>query len=791
MWSGLVLLLSPAAFVGGLSTSAEAQCVSVSPISSSTPGDTATITNNECITASGTNEDGIRSAGADATITNFGTITKSGGDGYGISSSGANANITNSGTVTAAGMFRDGISSIGGNATIIITNSGTVTTDGRFGDGISSEGLNATITNSGRITTSGSDGTGISSIGGNATITITNSGTITTSGRGARGIASTGVNATITNSGIITTSGSNGNGIFSDGANADVTNSGTIATTGGAGHGIRSTGASAVIHNTGSMTTRGVNAQGIRSFGDDARIRNSGTITTFGDRNEAESWSSRGIWSSGARATIVNSGMITTRGVEGNGIELTGSDAAVTNSGTIAATFHGILVENGGAMLSNSGTITAGAGFFGIRVNGAGSVGTLVNAQGGAAPLTYSGALPATYTVIVRSLSSFGQLAVTSPSGSMTFGVDPLSALASNRYTDVLTGVSAEAITNEETLFSLGGFAWRLSAGSAADSWDLLVLPDIINTQLGLQSNASAVRGVLGQRAASTAFALDYDCSVFDQHGFCVSVGFRNTQMGSNYADSGETAGLLSAAYRVTQELRIGGFIDQGLVSQSPVGVDPKNTQPMLGAFAVYQENPDFSGFMIRAALAHQEGDLRITRPELENTEPGTGRARTSALAFGGEVAYGFPVDSGWVAQPYLGLRRSDSQRQGYTETTSDSVEFPITYNRFGQQVTSATAGLRLRGAITPQFSLTFGAGVEYDLDSKMYRYAGTSAISGMETFSVNAGQQQNETRAVGSAGMRYMIASNQALGFDASVRQMPYGNDPAITTMLRYSIGF
>jgi outer membrane protein W len=96
-----------------------------------------------------------------------------------------------------------------------------------------------------------------------------------------------------------------------------------------------------------------------------------------------------------------------------------------------------------------------------------------------------------------------------------------------------------------------------------------------------------------------------------------------------------------------------------------------------------------------------------------------------------------------------------------------------------------------LRGAITPQFSLTFGAGVEYDLDSKMYRYAGTSAISGMETFSVNAGQQQNETRAVGSAGMRYMIASNQALGFDASVRQMPYGNDPAITTMLRYSIGF
>ena len=143
------------------------------------------------------------------------------------------------------------------------------------------------------------------------------------------------------------------------------------------------------------------------------------------------------------------------------------------------------------------------------------------------------------------------------------------------------------------------------------------------------------------------------------------------------------------------------------------------------------------------------------------------------------------------MAQPYAGLRRSDSQRQGYVETTSDSVQFPITYNRFGQMVTSGTAGLRLHGAITPEFSLTFGAGMEYDLNSKMDRYSGTSTIAGLESFSINASQQQNEVRAVGSAGMRYMIASNQAVAFDASVRQMPYGNDPSITTMLRYSIGF
>jgi hypothetical protein len=440
------------------------------------------------------------------------------------------------------------------------------------------------------------------------------------------------------------------------------------------------------------------------------------------------------------------------------------------------------------------GTITAGAGSRGIRVGGPGSVVTLTNGQGGATPLTYLGALPATYNVLVRSLSNFGRLAVTSPSGSMTFGVDATSTLAANRYTDVLTGVTASAITNEETEFTLGRFAWMLTAGSATDSWDLLARllgPDAPNTLLGLQSNAYAVRSMLAQRAAATTFALDYDCSVFDAHGVCVSVGFRNSQIGSDYADTGEPAGLLTVAYRVTPEFRIGGFIDQNMVSQSPDGVDPKNTQPMFGAFAVYQENADFSGLTIRAALAYQEGDLRITRPELTDTEAGTGTARTTALAFGGEIAYGVALDGTWVAQPYAGMRRSDSQRRGYTETTSDSVEFPITYSRFGQQVTSATAGLRLRGAITPEFSLTFGAGMEHDLNSKVDRYAGTSTIPDLETFSINASQQQNETRAVGSAGMRYMIASNQALGFDVSVRQLPYGDDPSITTMWRYSIGF
>jgi hypothetical protein len=511
------------------------------------------------------------------------------------------------------------------------------------------------------------------------------------------------------------------------------------------------------------------------------------------------------------------SGTAGPHGNGGPGIALTGgSDNVVMNmpqgiirggdaGGPTGTGGDGILVSGGTAIIVNGGTIAGGlsgaqgGASYGIRVAPGATVSLLVNAQGGNTPLTYHGALPQTYQVFVQSPDNFGRLVVTSPSsppgpsGRMAFGIAVGSSpTIGTTYEDVLVGVDAEFL--ESVTGASGDFGWTLLDPQNDGIWDLLVRalgPDAANTLLGLQANSNAVRSVLTQRAAMASFALDNDCSVFDTYGLCVSVVFRTSQIGSEYNDNGETAGILSFAYRVTPEFRVGGFIDQSLTSNTPVGVNAKNTQPMLGAFAVYQENANFSGLTLRAAMAYQQGDLRITRPELDNTEPGTGRARTTALAFGGEIAYGFPIDDTWVAQPYAGVRRSDSQRQGYVEAISDTVTSPLTYNRFGQVVTSGTAGLRLRGAITPQFSLTFGAGMEYDLNSKVDRYAGTSTIPNLETFSINASQQQNELRAVGSAGMRYMVASNQAIAFDASVRQMPYGNDPSITTMVRYSIGF
>ncbi len=147
----------------------------------------------------------------------------------------------------------------------------------------------------------------------------------------------------------------------------------------------------------------------------------------------------------------------------------------INNSGTISSNTYGIL--NSYSLITtinNTGTISS---LSGIANNG--TIATLNNSQGGGsnASLTYSGALPTAYNALVRSLSNFGQLAVSNGTGTMTFGVDNTSVLTANLYTNVLTGVPAANITNaeEETEVPLGNFVWKLTASSTANSWDLLV----------------------------------------------------------------------------------------------------------------------------------------------------------------------------------------------------------------------------------------------------------------------------------------------------------------------------
>lgn len=169
------------------------------------------------------------------------------------------------------------------------------------------------------------------------------------------------------------------------------------------------------------------------------------------------------------------------------------------NEGTINAPAGGVFLNDPSvtfATITNVGAINTAYNANGINNDNSnghagqyGTVSTLNNYQGvfgsGGAALTYTGQLPTDYNVIVNG-SSFGQLDVASPTGTMAFniygntgtslvsGVDASVLSADTTYADVLEGFSSLAgVTGTSGTYD--GISYNLVADpTTSGDWDLV-----------------------------------------------------------------------------------------------------------------------------------------------------------------------------------------------------------------------------------------------------------------------------------------------------------------------------
>jgi len=208
-------------------------------------------------------------------------------------------------------------------------------------------------------------------------------------------------------------------------------------------------------------------------------INNSGTITSTKNtiQNEKD-----------AKITnIINSGIIEATGTKGKAIRNTDSAeiGTINNSGTIRTTHNSsnskgqtIWVTDGGSIdnIINSGTISSlrGEGTIYIGAQGtintitntgtisstgsgtdiynAGTLGTLNNDQGSSDALTYDGALPTNYNVIINSTTDYGKVTFSDVSGTISFGIHDSSVFTGisvdTTYSDVISGLTASDIVS-------------------------------------------------------------------------------------------------------------------------------------------------------------------------------------------------------------------------------------------------------------------------------------------------------------------------------------------------------
>ena len=309
------------------------------------------------------------------------------------------------------------------------------------------------------------------------------------------------------------------------------------------------------------------------------------------------------------------------------------------------------------------------------------------------------------------------------------------------------------------------------------------------NTQITLAANASDVRQALNARTAAMAGAMDYDCAAFDVHGYCVSFQARYSAMDS----VNEGAGVLTAAYRLSPQLRLGAFLDYSLVRRDPQGLKFGDPQPLIGAFLGYDQEGEGRGLQGKLSAAMNLGAVTVTRATgLPDTEPGAGKASLNSYGLAGEIGWGLALDGATMVTPYVGLRHTQARRGAYGErAVAGVVDFPLSYDPFSQRLTTATAGLRMKGQVTDQIGFQLGLGVEYDLAHKASAYAGASAIPGLETFALPGSETSNRFRPVGNIGLFYQIDRTQRLTATATVRGQAFSNQPAVSVLIGYQAAF
>jgi hypothetical protein len=728
--------------------------------------------------------------------TSSGTISANGQDGYGVFNNGAITNLTNSGTINGAGGYD--ASGIWNNGTITtLTNNLSSTISG----GVSAISNNAssligTITNNGTLSSNyytivnyGSDASHLANIG-----TINNNGTITITGSifqqtiyngfGTIGTINNNLGAVISGNDLTGYFGAQT--IFNDvgGTISNINNSGTISsinTFGGSNQAVSIYNASGytgaapgVIETINNSSTGLISATGAAANPAYAILNGTGASIT----------------------NVINAGTLTASapGFYAYGIYNQGSIGAISNNGGVigatGSTAYGINNESGATIstITNTGTISGTtAGIF----NNAGTISTLNNSQGSAGALTYKGALPANYNVIITSPTSYGKLSVSSSAGSTTFGISSSSnRLNATSYSSVLTGITLDKLNNTTGTFL--GTNWSL-INSAGTTWDLLFSsvpiygPSTADTQQSLVNTANALAPVYAMQNAVVINSFTYDCTLFDVNNICISAGGRNTAV-SAANGLNNTSALLIAAYRPHPNYRIGAYADQNLsVSNAGSTVNLSNNTPLLGLFGAWNERLDGTGTEVKLSAAYGQKNTTITRQVVGTSEPGSGSSQLNSQGAQVMAKYGFGLADSIIVSPYVGVRYTQNNMGGYTEGASSTVTAPLTYSALNTNATTALAGLGTSYKVIPTVTTFASAGVETDTNTSNGSYSATG-VSGLTP--VNFNPNPVRTRPTAMVGAYYDIVKNQRLGVTGIYRQEAYQAVATTTVMATYTIG-
>ena len=595
----------------------------------------------------------------------------------------------------------------------------------------------------------------------------------------------------LSNSGTIQTetTGNYGQGVHIEDANlAEITNAsgGTIKVTDSAlnsgairvdtGAAVNTITNEGTISATGSVHTRGIISINSATINE---IINKGTISAQGGSNTNRAivfWNNSGT-------SVTNSGTIQATGTSGHGIRLgsSGSISSITNSGTITGSLHGIANSGSVTNIVNTGTITGTSG-YGIWTTG--SITNFTNSQSN---LTYKNNLPTNYSVVINSLTDFGKVTFTTPSGTLNFGISSLSDLCEvceeTTYSSVLSGLSSSDIDSTSGSFTSGARThdWTLE-NSSGNLWDLVIASIADDTNTSVENLKPNVLFGINNLNSVTDANTNYDCDLFGEDNLCFSLGGRHV---SNPTTPVSVNGLVFVGgIKVSEKFRWGGFLQSNVSHKTPSNFSLSDKTPLLGTFLVWNEKENKLGYQFKLGNAFQQKNASITRPVVGTSVEGLGKTVIGAESYLAELQYAHRFSDTTILKPYFAARHALITQDAYTETGKCA----LTFNKIKDKSNTILSGLKFESALTSKFSLNGNFGVEHDVNHSINKIKPTG-ISDLTTVSLD--NSFKRTRAVVSAGFDYYFSPAQRLSAVFQHQELAYESKTESNAYINYTIGF
>jgi|GEM_PF-3039015 len=337
-------------------------------------------------------------------------------------------------------------------------------------------------------------------------------------------------------------------------------------------------------------------------------------------------------------------------------------------------------------------------------------------------------------------------------------------------------------------LTNMIGYFELLASGGGVGGGGAVSL-SALNTLAALNITGDAVRSTANVQLSSLNSNLASDCTSFSANGGCLALSGRYVRNNGGASEAGYAK--VTSAHRFTENFRAGVFLDKGVDNSNLRELNLSTNNPAVGLFGVWSQQADGYGLQARLAATYSQNDAKFSRSPALAAEAGTGNTEFESFGYAGEVSYAFPISSGWAAKPYAGMRYAQLKFDGFQEDASTEVTAPLAFDSLKLESTTATAGVRLVGQVAQPLRVMVNLGVEHDLSQNYDDLRGSSSITGLERFSVDATDGSRRSRAVAGIGAAYALPHAQEISLNADWYQQSFsrGNSSSITAS--YSVGF